>query len=133
MMEASITALLVLIEIDDNTGHLMLLVHGYFHLLSEFSAVMALDPVEQADLLRVRGCQIMLFGHTHRPRAWRVSGQEALPITALAFDLDWSDSDVCYIVNVGPLQRPQPGELNNGRPCYLFYDSVAGRMEHVLL
>jgi predicted phosphodiesterase len=133
-LEQEIAALPLMLEMDDGAGHRMLLVHGAYQLDPIFNSDRAVrDPLDLARRLRERGDRLMFFGHTHRPRVWQVNGQNVTLISDIRFTLDWSDPDTCYVVNVGPLQRPAPGELNNGRPCYLFYDSGAGYMEHILL
>jgi len=74
-----------------------------------------------------RAARVWFFGHTHRARVWRLTGDEPRLLDDATVDLD---SASIYVVNVGTTGLPLPGR---GPASFVVYDDVARRLERVLL
>jgi predicted phosphodiesterase len=79
------------------------------------------------------GARLGFFGHSHRARAWRLSGPEAPPKLLHDGALDAGPATIAlvgdpscrWVVNVGTTGLPFPG---NGPPSCAIYDRSAGTL-----
>jgi predicted phosphodiesterase len=82
-------------------------------------------------LLEASGQRLLVFGHTHQARVWRIAGLTESPELLAGSRLALPASSGCwFVVNVGTTGLPFPGK---GPPSCAVYDDQERWLEHLVL